>query len=259
MQLLHDFYLVAVDQLFESGVTPSGIITSNTAIIHPEQEDRGEFKRRYGVVLEKPVGFSDLAISMVDPGLPPPKKYISHDWIEMMRTYGHTNYDGKFYYPSTFEKYEEITCKQIAELVDVEIGEKIYFDEKATEAERYMGTFEGKSLYSVRVDEIICSVREKLKKTKVIAQGQWVLLKPKMEDWEDILIPIPGKPKEEWLQAKVSPDTVWLTGTVHAVNRRNDLQTGDTVIFMRDADAPITVEGEELTCMYNDEVLAKIR
>lgn len=258
MQLLRDFYLVAVDQLFESGTTPSGIITSNTAIIHPEQEDRGEFKRRYGTILELPVGFSDSHVSIVDPGSPAPRKFVGHDHIEFQRKYGYGNYTNKNYYPSTFEKYEEITCIDIAELVDVSVGQRIYFDEKATEQERYMGMHKGKLLYSIRVDEIICSIKFGMKKNQIQAQGHWVILEPKMEDWNDILIPIEGKPKEEWLQGKVSPDRIWLNGIVRSVNNRDDLQDGDTVIFMRDADAPITIEGKDYTCMYNDEVLAKV-
>ncbi len=259
MQILHDYYLVAVDQLFESNTTPYGIITSNTAIIHPEQEDRGEFKRRFGVVMEVPVAFSDNPVSMEDPGSPAPRKFVGHDWIELMRTIGHKDYDHKRYYPSTFEMYKPITCKDVSKKVNVVEGEKIYFDEKATETDRYMGMYEGKLLYSIRVDEIICCIRKTpTNKHKIFMQGGWLLLEPDMENWEEITIPIEGKNKDQWLQAKIAPEGRWLRGIVRATNGRDDLKGGDKVVFVRDADAPITVEGKEYTVMMHDEVLAKV-
>jgi hypothetical protein len=269
MQLLRDHYLVLVDQLFESGLTPSGIITSNTAIIDDQQEDRGEFKRRYGVVMEIPASFSDRELQMIDPGSPAPRRYVGHEWMQHQRTAGYkaglNEYNHSQYYPSTFERYRCVTCKDISKKVDVEAGEKVYFSENATEPDRFMGRFKGGLLYSIRVDEIICVVREvtpligynKYKQKRIVAQGGWVLVKVDMENWEDIEIPVLGKPREEWLWAKEAPAGKTLRGTIKAAERP-DLRTGDKVVFERDADAPIKVEGEDLTCMMHDDILVKL-
>lgn len=261
MQLLRDYYLVLVDQVFESGLTPSGVITSNSAAIHEWQEDRGEFKKRYGTVIALPASFSEGHVMMVDPGLPAPRKFVGHEYIMAMRKGGYMNRDRSNYYPSTFEKYEEVTCAEVAQKVDVKVGEKIYFDEKATEEERFMGMHEGKRMYSIRVNEILCVIREvkpfpgMKKQKRIIMQGGWVLLKPNMEAWEDIEIPLTNG---QVLYGKAAPGNRPLQGFVKSVNHRTDLKAGDLVYFLKDADAPITIEGEEYTCMWEDEVIAKI-
>ena len=289
MQLLHDFYLIAVDQVFESNVTPAGIITSATAIIDENQEDRGKYKRRYGTVLECPVAFSDLVVDYIDSGVPRYKKYVSHDWIVYMNSLGYDHYNSnQKYYPSTYEGDPQIKLSDIAKRVDVVKGERVYFREESTDPERFMGMYEGKRMYSVRVDEIICSIRtitpfqgyNGYKQQRIVMQGNWALLQPNMETWEDITIPLPGKPKEEWLVTKVAPGAKWsvevdedsgkqnwkmtteglpLEGTIKSIRHRDDIKDGDQVLFMRDADAPITVEGKEYTCMYHDEILVKIK
>lgn len=269
MQLTNDYYLVLVDQLFESSVTPSGIITRNTAVIDEETEDRSEVKRRYGKVLEVPLNFTDTVVAPVDPGLPSPKRFVGHDWIEMMRMMGHKQgvrpYDEKVYYPSTFENYDVVTCADISKLVDAQPGDKVYFSENATEEERKMGPYQGGQMYAVRVDEIQAVVRKKAvfegynayQKPKIIMQGGWVLVKLDMETWEEITIPIPGQ--EQGLIIKSTPEAKPLRGWVEAVNHRQDLKRGDHIIFERDADAPCTIEGQDYTLMKDEDILATIQ
>jgi co-chaperonin GroES (HSP10) len=267
MQLLNDFYLVLVDQVYESSTTKSGIITSNTAIINHEQEDRGEFKRRYGRVLEVPMCFSDTVVEAVDPGNPPPRTYVGHEHIKRMRDAGYRagtrQYDHRVYYPGTFEKYDVVTCKDIAKRVDVNKGDIVYFREISTDVERHMGPYQGGQMFAVRVDEIHAVVKEAAvfegynayKKRKIFPQGGWVFVQLNMETWEDITIPIPGQ--AQGIIAKVAPEALPLQGKVlHA--QRKQLE-GKNVIFHRDADAPITVDGKEMTVMVEDDILAIIK
>jgi co-chaperonin GroES (HSP10) len=268
-QLTNDFYLVLVDQLFESRTTNSGLISSNTAIINPTTEERSEFKRRYGKVLAVPLNFTNNHVSMVDPGSPAPRKYISHEWIEYMRQWGHRQgvrpYDAKVYYPSTFEKYDVITCADLGKKMDVEVGDKIYFNESCTEDERFMGKYQGKLMYSIRVDEIQAIVRtspvfegySKFKRSKVIMQGGWVIVKIDMETWEEISVPIPGQAVP--LIVKSAPEAKPLRGWIKEIDNRPDLKRGDHIIFERDADAPCMFEGEELVIMKDEDILAKIQ
>lgn len=266
MQLTNDYYLVLVAQLFESRTTPAGIITMNTAIVNPETEERTEHKRRYGTVLEIPANFTDADVSMVDPGLPSPRRYVGHEWIEMMRQAGYSQglrpYDQAVYYPSTFEKYDTITCADIAKQVDVKKGDKIYFTENATEEDRFMGKYNGGLMYAIRVDEIQAVVREMkiftgMKPQKrIYMQGGWVLVENDMETWEEISIPIPGQPIP--LVVKAAPEHKPLRGWVREVAKRPDLKVGDHIVYERDADAPCVVEGKELVIMKDEDILAKI-
>jgi co-chaperonin GroES (HSP10) len=263
MQLTNDFYLVLVEQLFESSKTKSGIITSNTAIINPETEERSEFKRRYGKVLELPLNFTENHVQMIDPGYPPPKKYINHEWIQFMREAGYLRglqqYDERAYYPSTFEKYEVLTCADLGRTMDVQKGDKVYFTENCTEEERFMGKFQGGLMYSIRVDEIQAVVRTKavlegyggLKRSKVIMQGGWVLVRLDMETWEEITMP-------SGITFKSAPEAKQLRGWVEEVDNRPDLKRGDHIVFERDADAPCMFEGRDLVIMKDEDILAKI-
>lgn len=267
-QLLRDFYIVYVDEVWESQKTKSGLITVNTAVHNKdnsseEVEDRGEHKRRYGWVVETPASFSDNALEMIDPGSPAPRRFVGHDWIQLMKIAGyrgyrdHENPAGK-YYPSTFEQYETIKMRDMAKLVDVQRGDKVYFDHKSTDMERYMGRYKQGHLFSVQVNEIICSVKEKpvfegyskYKKNKIIPQGGWTLVKVLMEDWKDITTP-------SGVIIKVAPEALPLQGKV-MYSQKKELE-GQLVLFERDADAPIVVEGQELTSMRMDDILATIK
>lgn len=269
MQLTNDYYLVLIDQLFESYTTPSGLISMNTAVVNSETEERSEHKRRYGTVLEVPLTFTDAHVSIVDPGMPHPRRFVGHEWIEMMRQAGYRQgvraYNERAYYPSTFEKYDEITCRDVARGVDVKKGDKVYFSENATEEDRFMGPYKGGLMYSVRVDEIQAVVREGnvfqgysgLKQKKILMQGGWVLVRLDMESWEEISIPIPGQAVP--LVVKSAPEAKPLRGWVEEVAPRPDLKRGDHIVFERDADAPCMVEGKELVIMKDEDILAKIK
>lgn len=269
MQLTNDYYLVLIDKLFESSKTKSGIITMNTAVLREDVEERTEHKRRYGKVLEVPVNFTRDAVAMIDPGSPPPKRYVGHEWIEMMRSAGYRAglrpYDEKVYYPSTFEKYDTITCEDISKLVDVEAGDKIYFAESATEEERFMGPYNGGLMYAIRVDEIQAKVKtgavlegySGLQRTRIIMQGGWVLVRVDMETWEEITIPIPGQ--AQGIVVKAAPEAKPLRGWIESVSHRKDLKTGDHIIFEKDADAPCTIEGKEYSIMKDEDILATIK
>lgn len=263
-RLLRDFYLVWVDQIWESEKTKSGIITRNTAAIHTneEVEDRGTFKRRYGYVMQPPISFSDTTnpdLPIIDPGAPAPRRFVGHDWIQEMCVGGHRAYreDAHLkYYPSTFEQYETMTCADVAKNVDVKIGDKVYFDHKSTDVERYMGPYKEGHIFSVRVDEIICSVKEspifegynKFKQKRIIPQGLWVLVELNMETWETITV--------NGIIVKQAPEAIPLQGKIVA---GRDMNVGQNILFEREADAPITVEGRELTCMWADDVLAELK
>lgn len=263
MQLIRDYYLIYIDQLFESSTTKSGIITSNTAVVNEETEERSAHKRRYGIVLEVPAGFSDESVMFIDPGLPAPKAYISHEYIQSKRNAGHRagkrNYDEKMYQPCMFNHYESITCADIGKMVDIKAGERVYFTENATERERFMGRHNDGFMYAVRVDEIQAAVRESpifegyssFKKKRIIMQGGWVLVKVNMETWQDITTP-------SGVIMKVAPEAIPLQGTIVEVSHRPDLKPGDKILFECEADAPCTVEGQEYVIMRDEDVLVKL-
>ncbi len=271
-RLTRDFYLVFVDEIWESKKSKSGLITSVTANANngaplqalEELEDRGEYKRRYGTVLQLPASFSNADLEMVDPGLPSPRRYVGHDWLQNMRNIeqrGYRNHEPahRKYYPSTFDRYDTVTMSDYAKRVNVQVGDKVYFDHKSTDVERYMGRYKDGHIFSIAVNEIVCGVRQEkifkgysgYKSSVIYPQGTWVFVKLNMETWEDITLPGTN------IVVKCAPEALPLQGRVVAAQKK-ELE-GKNILFERDADAPITVEGKEMTCMEERDILAVIK
>lgn len=274
-----DYYIVWVDNIWETGKTKSGIITLNDSYIHKqnagdEVEDRGQYKRRYGIVEQVPLTFSDVEqIDFIDPPGPQPRKYIGHAFIQEMNNQGVRGFRDKVintvhgpmfedprarYYPSTFERYESITCADIGKRVDIKKGDTVYFDHTCTDNDYYLGPYKNGHLFSMRVDKILCVYKDapifkgnsKYKRKQIFPQGGWVFVKVNMEDWKDITTPT-------GIIIKVAPEALPLRGTVWAAQKEE--LNGKEIIFERDADAPIMVEKLDLTVMRESDILATIK
>lgn len=264
-QLLRDYYLVQLDEIWESSKTKSGIITSNTAIQNnvEEVDERGVFKRRYGTVIEVPASLSDNELDLIDPGSPQPRRFVGHEWIQHQNRLGQRGYrdhenPAKRYYPSTFEAYETTKFSDLAGLLDVKVGDRVYFDHKATDVERYMGRHGSGHLFSVGAHEILCRTKkspvfrnhERYVRTEIFPQGGWVFVQINFETWADITTP-------SGVIMKVAPEALPLQGRVIAAQKK-ELE-GKNVLFERDADAPITIDTMELTCMQQSDILATLK
>lgn len=264
-QILRDFYLVKVDSLWESRETKSGLITSNTAIhsTNEETEDRGAHKRRYGKVIELPLELSDNEHLLIDPGMPQPRRYVGHEWIQQQNLIGQRGYrdhenPAKKYYPGTFEQYETTKFSDLAPLMDAKVGDRVYFEHNSTDVERYMGTYEDGHLFSIRVDEILCVVKkspiflnhERFVKSTIYPQGGWVFVRINFESWEDITMP-------SGIIMKKAPEALPLQGKVVAAQKKDLIDKN--ILFEREADAPITIDGDELTCMQGSDILATLK
>lgn len=268
-QLTRDFYLVFLDEVWESHVTPSGVISSNTSIqnTNEELEDRGEFKRRYGIVLQLPASFSDTPLEMIDPGLPPPRKYVGHEWIQMMHLAGYRGYRDheqpeKYYYPSAMEEYETVKMSDYGKKMNVQVGDKVYFEHTSTDMERYMGAYTHNGLkghmFSIQVNEILCVAKkspvfinhEHYVREKIYPQGGWIFVELNMESWQSITTP-------NGVIVKMAPEALPLQGKV--LHAQNSKLVGKDVIFNQDADAPVTIDGVEMTSMQEGEILATIK
>jgi co-chaperonin GroES (HSP10) len=269
--LLRDYYLVLVDDLWENGKTKSGIITVNTAYhsknnAADETEDRGEFKRRYGKIISIPMEFSDdFMIDLIEPPSPQSRRYVNHAHIQKMnlrqeRGYRDHEDPRRHYYPSTFEKYDFVSIRDVAKNNTVQVGDRAYFLPTATDVERYLGPYAGGHLFSVRADEIICTTKkspifvnhEHYVQTKITPQNDWVFAEIDMEDWEEITMKVGGVD----MQVKVSPEAKPLRGK--CVAGPTEL-VDKKILFEREADAPVTIDGRNLTCMRLGDVLATLK
>lgn len=253
MTFYQDYIVFVIDKRYEDQGN-SGIIKINTAWINEEESERFSHKRLYGEVISVPKVFSDARVKAIDPGLPTPKVCVDHDWIQDKRNRGYTNHSRRDHYPSTFDGYEFITMADIAKLSDVRVGDRIYFDEKTTEPENYLGKHNGKESFKILLSDIFCVVRDEdagpyVKKT-IIPQGGWALIEPDMETWEDI------KTKSGIIK-KPSPEAKSLLGFIRHIRQRPDMTVGTKIIYVRDADWTIKVEGKDYYAIHEDDILCE--
>lgn len=269
-ELTRDFLIVWVDNIWETAKTRQGIITLNDAFTAKqnveETEERGESKRRYGRVMSLPMSLSDdVMVDIIEPSSPQPRKFIGHEYIQKMnrrRERGFRNHENprSRYYPSTFEKYEFVSVYDVAKNNTVKVGDKVYFTVNATDLERYLGPYKDGHLFSMRADEILCTIKlspifqnhEHYTQKTIIPQNDWVFAQLDMEDWKDITKEIAGKT----VYLKVAPEALPLRGKVIA---GPDGLKDKHIFFEREADAPINVEGMDLTCMRKIDVLATLK
>lgn len=132
------------------------------------------------------------------------------------------------------------------------------------------GIIDNYEVWSVRYDRILCALRE----NEIIMIGDHVLVEPDMETEDDILHPVyydPSltggkmvlKPKKEWLLVKPNTEPKHRLGWVRKVGTplkgtETDFKEGDRIVFHKNADYPIEVNGKQYYCMKKNHILATV-
>lgn len=247
MQIINDYYMVTVTSRYESTKSPSGIIMLNAAVMHDENIDRFQYKRIYGRVEMVPLRYTQTPVEIKDPGFPAPKKHISGEQLEAQYRSGLKKLNKNYYSAAGFDEYELLTKADIARDTDIRRLDKVYFDPRATEPENLIGTHQHREMYMISVEEIICVVRE----GEILVQGQWCLVEPDMESWEDITTP-------SGIIKKPRPEAKYLRGIMRHFQHRDDLKEGDHVIYHVGADWLVTIEGKKYYSIERNDIVCKI-
>lgn len=244
MTFLEDHITFTIDKRYEDQAK-SGIILINTAWIDDEEADRFIHKRLYGTVITMPLGYSDTKIKAIDQGHPEVKMFIGHEWIIDKINRGYTNHNSKDYCPSTVDEWEFVTMKDIAKFCDIKPGDTIYFDEKVTEPENYLGKHDGKEYFKCPINEVLCVVRER----SIHMQAGWVLVEPDMETWDEITT-------KAGVIKKVKPEAKVLQGFIRHIRNRSDMKPGQHILYTMNADWALKIEGKEYYVIQEDDILA---
>lgn len=192
---------------------------------------------------------------------------------------------------SAFRRKNYITIEDIAE--EVEVGDRIYFPEETLDNQdaKLMHQDEDDSYYAVQYDRIICAVKylgdvkPKGKVTKLMDNivvdekgdqfipiikmiGSWVLVKPKMESEDEILVPVKGedgkeKPKDLWIQTKPEREAIYKFGYIAHIGTplkgfEPAGQVGDEIVYSKDSDYELEIEGEKYYAMKQRDILGRI-
>ncbi len=255
MRILHDHYMVTVDQEFEVVKMKSGLDSLNAAYFEEEQEAKYKFKRQWGTVVNVPPVFSDAVFDVVDTGMPQQRKFIPSELIQAMVNQGYTKLP--VYWPSTFDEFEEIRMTDIGAKMDIKNGDKAYFDYQVSDKENHLGKHNGADMFKVNVDQIYCAVRKERSKidrrikTVIIMQGGWVLVNPDVESWDEIKT-------ATGLRRKPKPEAKALLGYISHVRAGIDLKAGDHIVYVRNADYVVQIEGRMYYVMREEDILCRV-
>lgn len=241
MQIIHDFIILELDRLFDVR-EEGGLITLNEAYVQHGERDRNIYKRISGIVTSLPRGYSDLKIDPVDPGVPNYKIYVGHDVIQERVNEGYKWDRENYYYPGSTESYEFRSMQDVDPHVDVRIGDTVYVHPNQLEEENALWKKDGKYYFRVRVDEILCAVRD----GQIIAQGQHVLVKPNMEKESDLI--------QGGLQIKPQAEAKPLQGFIFSC-RPEFCIPGVLVFFIEDSEWLITIEGIPVYVMKEEQIM----
>jgi co-chaperonin GroES (HSP10) len=247
VQIINDYYMMTVSQRYESTISPAGIITLNTAWVHEEVIERFNYKRIYGRIEAIPLSYSQTIIEIKDPGCPTPRKHISGEHIQQQLNKGLKKYTRDHYCCAGLDQFDVLTVADVAKNTDIRRFDKVYFDPRVTENENILGLYKGQELFKIRVDDIICSVRD----GEIIMQGGWCLVEPDMESWEEITT-------KAGIIMKPRPEAKTLRGIMRHFQHRDDLQAGDTILYARGADWTLKIEGKEYYAIQDQDILCKI-
>jgi co-chaperonin GroES (HSP10) len=258
MRILHDSYMVTIDQEFEVVRMKSGLDSLNAAYFEEEQESKYKFRRQWGTVINVPAVFTDdkdHPFDIIDTGIPQCRKFIPSELIQAMANQGYTKLP--VYWPSTFDEFETITLADIGAKMGVKKGDKIYFDYQISDKENFLGMHNGAKMYKVNVDQIYCSVRRERSKIDrryrdvIYMQGGWVLVKPDVESWEEIKT-------ATGLLRKPKPEAKALQGFVQHIRPGIDMKPGDHIVYIRHADYMVQIEGTMYYVMREDDILCRV-
>lgn len=245
----YDYHIIAIDRIYDDRPTATGIIPLNTAWYREEKElERYERKLLEGVIVATPEGYSEKNYMPIDPGIPNHKIYISHDAIQLQRNMGRTDWGNEKYHPGMKEQIDFMTIADYGAMIDAQVGEKVYFHPAVTESENFLEEKDGKRLYLAAVDQIICVVADGV----IRPQGGYVLVEPHMET-TDALISATGLIIKQEVEAKL------LEGTVRYAREGADVESGDDILYQKDADWVVTIEGVKYYAMREEECWMRVK
>lgn len=247
MQIINDYFMMTVDQRYETTIRPDGIITLNSAWIHDESADRFAYKRIYGTIESCPENFTETRVEVIDPGFPNPRLFRSGEHIEEQIKKGYKHFNRKYYCCSTVDEVEDITLIDLAKNTDIRRFDKVYFAPTVTEPENLLGMHKKKELYKVRVDDILCVVRD----GEILPQSWWCLVEPDMESWVDITT-------KAGIIMKPHPEAHYLRGTMRYFQHIDGLNEGDHIMYDRGADYLLKIEGKEYYLIQDRDILCKL-
>lgn len=281
-QALYDWVFFTTDSLYNEKLSQH--IYYNTAWLDEEESARHVHKKIWGEIISIPISLSKEVIGKkLDTGVPARENITPEKIREMVevykdKTWGRDSYYCTPYYP------EEITLDSLTEKMDMQVGDRIYFDYNTLEEENNLGYYNGKMVFKVRYDDVICVVRKPTRKqaeemapeykqhlenkykdriipigeiidfilnegNRIIMQAGWTLIRPEMEKWEEFTT-------QSGIITKCKLDPKPLRGFISYIDHSDfGLKKGDRIVFHPDANWLNIIEGIEYYVIKEKDIL----
>lgn len=235
--ILYDHFLISVNKVFDDREV-GNLIGRNNAWYIDQERDRYERKIRKGLVIAKPMGYTETNYQPIDPGVPNHRIYVGHDALQELANVGRKSATIQ-YYPSTKEQIDFISLADIGAMVDVEVGETVYFHPNVTEPENLHEEREDCLIYKALPDALIC--------VGTRMQAGWVLVEPHLD----------STVTDTGLLLSIEPVHKLLEGTIRHIRNRPSMKPGDHVFFQDDSNWEYEVEGVMYYAMKEDNIWLK--
>lgn len=246
---LIDLHIIRIDSIWDDRPV-EGIVPMNAAYWTVDKEmDRYERKLLQGTVEAIPMGYSETQYNPLDSGLPPARLFVGHDAIQLQRNYGRKDWGREKYHPGLKERYEYMTVSEYGAMIDLKVGERVYFHPSVTEPENRLED----KLYLATVDQLICGVdiKEEIiydnssRFVRIRPQGGFVLVEPVMDT----------QLESSGIIIKQEAEAVLLEGIVRHTRPGSGLEEGERIYYLENADWALKIEGVIYYAMREEEII----
>lgn len=218
-----------------------------------EKEDQAQDMKRnqqhrriYGEVVSTPRKLSGLPLSRVNPGVPNPKRHVSHEVIQEMVRIQPNEWGRKDYSAADFDvKFERLSDFEMI----AQPGDRAYVHYDCLNPEFFAGKYKDHYIYYVRYDNIICMVR----RGDILMCAGHTLVKPLVDSMEESKT-VSGI----YTQSVDKPR--YLQGTlVHvASNNKYGLKVGSHVYYETNSDWENEIEGQKYYVIKEKDIMLTI-
>jgi len=256
MKFIYDYAVVKFDKLIRNESEVSGANGQKILLAMAKEMER--YVHNEGTVVSVPDKLSDSKVFAFN-RMGPPLYYRSSPqevtWLDVV--------------PMSIKAGDKVYCHHNAVMNALKDSEDVILKEEYNKERKETTVW-----IKVLITDIFCAER----KGKLFPNATWTLVKPDMETWEDILVPIPeidpltGQqkveltkkmdkagimqttpvpkwlPKEKWIQTKQAPEAKFLRGFIEAIGDPligdiKDLEKGDHIIFRNFVDFEVSIGG----------------
>lgn len=266
IQPINDYVFFTISKEYEDELTLKNGLVLKVAT----QADAGRFTRIYGEVIAVPGKLTGEILFQKETGYPEPKASYSGEMIEELAKFGHklTGYE----YECTPYEREYYKLTDIAQ--EVKPGDRIYFHYNTIDEENKYKLEDGRKIYKVRYDQIICVARD----GKIIPIGSHVLISMVWDegvveiDLDNLKIPghspvstVKGKMSASGLITELHDKPKHLEGIVEHIGKALkgepvlDVVPGDKILFLPESDWINVIEGKEYFVMKQRDLIAKLK